>query len=70
MALDEPKDSDQVFDIDGFQYLMNKDFLEKVKPVKVDFIVNGFKLDCGIDFHAQSGSGSCSGCGTTSNCCQ
>lgn len=69
MALDEPKDSDEIFDIDGFQYLMNKDFLEKVKPVKVDFIVNGFKLDCGVDFRAQSGGGTCGGCGTTSNCC-
>jgi iron-sulfur cluster assembly protein len=68
MALDEPKDSDQVFDIDGFQYLVNKDFLDKVKPVKVDFIVHGFKLDCGIDFRAEA-SESCGGCGSSSNCC-
>ncbi len=61
MALDEPKDEDEVFDIDGFQFLVNKDFLEKAKPIKVDFLVHGFKLDCGLDF----GPG-CSSCGTGS----
>lgn len=64
MALDEPKDNDEVFDIDGFQYLVSKEFLEKAKPIKVDFLVHGFKLDCGLDFSA-----GCSSCGTTSSCC-
>jgi hypothetical protein len=61
MALDEPKDNDEVFEIDGFQYLVNKDFLQKAQPIKVDFLVHGFKLDCGIDFGA-----GCSSCGTGS----
>jgi Fe-S cluster assembly iron-binding protein IscA len=61
MALDEPRDDDKVFDIDGFQFLVNNDFLEKAKPIKVDFLVHGFKLDCGLDF----GSG-CSSCGSGS----
>lgn len=65
MALDEPKVSDDVFDIDGFQYIVDKDFLEKAKPIKVDFSEMGFKLDCGIDFGSASG---CSSCGTSNTC--
>jgi iron-sulfur cluster assembly protein len=65
MALDEPKDTDDVFDIEGFQYIVDKDFMEKAKPIKVDFSEMGFKLDCAVDFGAASG---CSDCGTTNNC--
>jgi len=64
MALDEPNDADNVFEIDGFKYIINKEFLEKVKPIKVDFHMYGFKLDCGIDF----GKG-CTSCGTKGSCC-
>jgi Fe-S cluster assembly iron-binding protein IscA len=63
MALDEPKDTDDIFDIDGFQYIVDKDFIEKAKPIKVDFSEMGFKLDCAINFGA-----GCSGCGTTGTC--
>ena len=65
MALDESKDTDHVFDIDGFKYIVDKEFMEKTKPIKIDFSGMGFKLDCGIAF--ESG---CSSCGTkTSSCC-
>lgn len=65
MALDESKDTDHVFEIDGFKYIVDKEFMEKAKPIKIDFSEMGFKLDCGIDF----GPG-CSGCGSkTTSCC-
>jgi Fe-S cluster assembly iron-binding protein IscA len=65
MALDELKDTDDLFEIDGFKYIVNKDFIEKAKPIKVDYQVQGFKLDCGIDFGS-----SCKSCETTeSGCC-
>jgi len=64
MALDEPKDTDDVFEVEGFKYLVNKEFLEKAKPIKVDFAMYGFKLDCGIDFSAACGS-----CSTEGSCC-
>jgi Fe-S cluster assembly iron-binding protein IscA len=62
MALDEPKDNDEVFEVEGFQYLVDKEFLQRAQPIKVDFLVHGFKLDCGLDFGAgcnSCGSGSC-----------
>jgi iron-sulfur cluster assembly protein len=64
MALDESKDTDRVFEIDGFTYIVDKEFMEKAKPIKIDFSGMGFKLDSGIDF----GPG-CSGCGSKTNSC-
>jgi len=65
MALDEPKDSDSTYDIGGFQYIIDKDFLEKAQPITVDFQQYGFKLTAGIEF----GGGACSGCGSASDGC-
>ncbi len=67
MALDEPKDTDDVYEIDGFKYIVDKEFLEKVKPIKVDFTEMGFKLDCSVDFRAASACGSCAT--KTDSCC-
>ena len=63
MALDEPKESDNVYDVNGFQFIMDKDFDEKAKPVSVDFLGYGFKINSSIEFDS-----SCSGCGTNSGC--
>jgi len=68
MALDESKENDDSYEIEGFTYLVNKDFMEKYKPIKVDFLDVGFKLSSGVEITAPAGGG-CSGCGTTSNCC-
>ncbi|GAB6908606.1 conserved hypothetical protein [Desulfosarcina cetonica] len=64
MALDEPVNTDSEFDVDGYKFIVNTEFLEKAKPIKVDFHMYGFKLDCGIDFGAGCGS-----CGTKGSCC-
>ena len=64
MALDEPRDTDDTYDIEGFQYIVDKEFLEKAKPIKVDFLINGFKLVCGLDLGAMSACGGCSTAGT------
>jgi iron-sulfur cluster assembly protein len=68
MALDEPKDSDKVYDVNGFQFIMDKEFDEKAKPVTVDFLGYGFKISSSIEFGPASGCSSCgsdsgSGCG-------
>ena len=57
MALDEPRDTDNVYEVNGFKFIIDKDFYEKAKPVKVDFLGYGFRISSGIDF----GPG-CSGC--------
>ena len=64
MALDEPKDSDEAYEIEGYKYIADKVFMEKAKPVKIDFTSYGFKLSSNIDFNS-----SCSSCSTTGSCC-
>jgi Fe-S cluster assembly iron-binding protein IscA len=64
MALDEPNEKDTEFELDGYKYIVDKEFLDRAQPIKVDFHMYGFKLDCGMDFNA----GGCSGCGTSTSC--
>ncbi len=68
LALDELKKTDDVYDIEGFQYIVDKEFMEKAAPIKVDFSRYGFKLTSGMDLGPESGSG-CSGCGTSEQGC-
>ncbi|MFH2045193.1 MAG: hypothetical protein ABIK92_08595 [Pseudomonadota bacterium] len=65
MALDEPNESDKIYEVDGFKYIINQEFLEKAKPVKVDYGQIGFKITSGFDMGAPS---ACSSCGTGGSC--
>jgi hypothetical protein len=40
MVLDEPKNGDAVFKINGVTYLMNQNFFDRVKPMAVDYITS------------------------------
>ena len=64
MTLDELKDTDNLYEVDGFKYIVDKEFMEKSKPIKVDFNHLGFNLTSGIDLGA-----GCSSCSTTGSCC-
>ena len=64
MALDEPRDTDSVYDINGFKYLVDKDFMEKATPIKVDFNAFGFQIVTSINLEA-----ACSSCGTQQGSC-
>ena len=66
MALDESRETDHIFDIDDFQYLVDKTFMEQANPIRVDFVYTGFKITSGLVLNAVAG---CSGCGTSSSCC-
>jgi hypothetical protein len=64
MALDEPKETDSVHEVGGYQFIVDKVFLEKAKPVKVDFNRYGFAISSSIEL----GKG-CGGCGDKGSCC-
>ena len=66
MALDEPKNTDDVFEVNEFKFLVDKTFLKDAAPIKVDFGGFGFTITSNVETKQESG---CSGCGTTSNCC-
>jgi Fe-S cluster assembly iron-binding protein IscA len=38
MALDEPKENDEVIKDNGVTYLIEKDLYVKVKPIAIDFV--------------------------------
>ena len=62
MALDEPKDDDEVVNEDGITFLINKDLYSQAKPINVDFVESamgsGFSISSSLNMG--SGCGSCS----------
>lgn len=64
MALDEPRDSDKVFDEKGFKFCMEENLYEKTGGVKVDAGYMGFVVESVNPLSSGSGCASCSSCGT------
>jgi len=64
MALDELKETDDVYEVEGIKYVVDKEFLKQATPIKVDFKEVGFSISSNIDLGA-----SCSSCSTTGSCC-
>jgi Fe-S cluster assembly iron-binding protein IscA len=63
MALDGPKEDDEVFKEDGNTFIINKQLFEEVNPVTVDFVSTpeggGFKISSKLTEENKS-CGSCS----------
>lgn len=68
MVMDEERPNDENFKIGDFTFLVDKDFLARVKPISVDFKNVGFSIAANIDL-SSAGAGGCSGCGSSSSCC-
>jgi Fe-S cluster assembly iron-binding protein IscA len=49
LDLDEIKDTDTVFDIDVFQFIVDEDLLEKTVPIKIDYTRSGFQFDSELE---------------------
>ncbi|OPX96482.1 MAG: hypothetical protein A4E62_02272 [Syntrophorhabdus sp. PtaU1.Bin002] len=66
MALDEPKESDQVFNESGLTFLIDKELFETAKPINVEFVEtprgSGFAITSALSNKEGSGCGSCSSC--------
>ncbi len=59
LALDEPKESDQVFDIESLKIVVEKALLEKTGPIKIDLVDKGGQPGFSIQSDLQN---ECSGC--------
>lgn len=67
LALDEQKDGDQVFEVDGYSFLMEESLFEQAKPVTVDFDQNvGFAIRSSMKFPENAGG--CSSCSCGGSC--
>jgi iron-sulfur cluster assembly protein len=65
LALDESKETDDVFDINGITYLIDKALSEQAKEVKVDFIDYNGRSGFSVSSALNLGGGSC---GTSCSC--
>jgi iron-sulfur cluster assembly protein len=63
MALDEPKENDEVFKEDGVTFIVNKELFDSVKPISVEFVEGpqgrGFAVKSSLN-NKESCCGSCS----------
>jgi len=64
MALDEPTENDESFENSGISYVIAKDLLDKVQPVKVDYVSSAY----GSGFKIESNLTSGGGCGSSCSC--
>jgi Fe-S cluster assembly iron-binding protein IscA len=63
LALDEPKESDKVYEEGGLKFLVDGDLHEKCGAVKVDFIEAGYRSGFSItSANPLSSGGSCGSC--------
>lgn len=65
LGLDEPDEDDEIFEINGFQFVANKELLAAAQPVTVDFKNVGFEITSSI----KPPPSSCAGCGSSGTCC-
>ena len=66
LALDELKDDDESFGDRGLTFVVEKDFYEKIKPVKVDYVETpmgaGFDISSNMEKPESTCGSSCSSC--------
>jgi Fe-S cluster assembly iron-binding protein IscA len=66
MALDEPKDTDEVIQDSGLTFLIDKTLYEEAQPITVDFMDSamgsGFKLSSSLAAAGGGCGGGCSSC--------
>ena len=64
MGLDEPSDNDEIIKDNGVTYLIDKELLEQVKPISVDFV----ETERGSGFSISSSLPKGTGCSSCSSC--
>ena len=68
VAMEKPNGCDRIFEIDGFQYIIDRILLERVKPIKVDSDGYGFRIS-GSGVSPHHGCGNCGFiCGDGNRC--
>jgi iron-sulfur cluster assembly protein len=70
LALDEPKNNDETYEVDGLKFLVDKELLTNCREIKIDFIDAGARSGFSISSPVPlSGGSSCaSSCGSGGSC--
>ena len=74
LALDEARDNDDVFDLNGYTFVVDKELIAMASPITVDMTDYGFAVGSSLQLGGGScgsgggcGSGSGGGCGSGSS---
>jgi hypothetical protein len=67
LALDEPKDSDDLFDAGGYTFIVDKELSSQAGPMRVDMTYMGFSVQSSLELGAGGCGGSCSS-GSSCSC--
>ena len=59
MALDEPRENDEVIKDDGITYLIEKQLFEDVKPINIDFTETAMGSGFSISSNLKKADGDC-----------
>ncbi|MCP4667669.1 MAG: hypothetical protein GY849_15040 [Deltaproteobacteria bacterium] len=62
MALDEPKENDEVFDDRDLTYVIEKELFDRVKPIKVDYVNSPMGAGFNIGSNMEMGASCASSC--------
>lgn len=62
MALDEPKEDDEIRDNNGITYLINRQLFDQAKPINVDFVDSAMGSGFSITSSLNLGGGGCGSC--------
>jgi len=62
LALDEQKENDNVYEVKGFQFLVDKSLMETAAPIEVDLNESGFIIKSSLKLDPTGGCGSCTSC--------
>ncbi len=66
MVLDEPKESDDVFSLNGFTMLIDKDLHKQTKDVSVDYV--SYAMGSGFRVTSEAPMGGSGGCSPSCSC--
>jgi len=64
LALDEPGDTDESFDVSGYTFVVDKELGVKAAPLGVDFDCGGFVISSSLEL----GGGGCGSCSCGGSC--
>jgi len=64
LALDESKETDDVFETDGYKFIVDKELMSKAQPITVDLSYMGFQVHSSMEL----GGGGCGSSCSTGSC--
>lgn len=65
LALDEPKESDTVHQVDGYDFVVDNELYAEAQPLAIDFACSGFQINSSLKL----GGGDGGGCSCSSGSC-